>query len=256
MSDSPEARHSFRTRLYESYATLHSGGANQASTALIYRRDIRPHLGSDRDARIVDIGCGQGALVRELQRDGWATAEGVDVSPEQVAIAKASGVLHIRHGDFHEELTNNGSRYACVIATDVLEHQDKAEVLATLDAAIASLRPGGIFIARVPNAVSPFAGRIQYGDFTHETAFTPRSVAQICGAVGFEAVEVFSCPPIAHGLVSHLRVVLWRVLEATFRLALAVETGALHGHIVTQNLTFVARKRDAAAVAQRHSRES
>ena len=31
-------------------------------------------------------------------------------------------------------------------------------------------------------------------------------------------------------------------MSALCKLALAAETGALHGHIVTQNLTFTARK--------------
>ena len=36
--------------------------------------------------------------------------------------------------------------------------------------------------------------------------------------------------------------VVWQVVSACYRIALAAETGMLRGHIVTQNLTFAARK--------------
>ena len=45
-----------------------------------------------------------------------------------------------------------------------------------------------------------------------------------------------------HGLASAARAALWQPFSLAFRLALAAETGVLRGHIVTQNLTFTARK--------------
>jgi hypothetical protein len=119
----------------------------------------------------------------------------------------------------------------------------KPEVLATFDCVAAALVPGGTFVARVPNAVSPLAGHIQYGDFTHESAFTSRSIRQIAAAAGFDSVDVQPCPPVRHGIVSAGRAVLWKAISAGYRIALAAETGTLSGHIFTQNLTFVARKR-------------
>ena len=73
-------------------------------------------------------------------------------------------------------------------ATDLLEHLTKPEVLATFDAVAAALRPGGRFVARVPNAVSPFGGHTRYGDFTHETWYTARSVRQLAAAAGLAPV--------------------------------------------------------------------
>ena len=40
---------------------------------------------------MVDIGCGQGALVRLLIADGY-DAVGIDISPEQVSVAHAAGL--------------------------------------------------------------------------------------------------------------------------------------------------------------------
>ena len=190
---------------------------------------------------VIDLGCGQGGLLRLLLADGY-DAEGIDISPEQIALARAGGLRQVRHGDYRDILTARPGHYAAITATDLLEHLTKDEVLTTFDQAAAALAPRGVFVARVPNAVSPLGGHIQHGDFTHESVFTARSIRQLAAASGFGSVTVLSCPPVSHGLASTGRAVLWKLISACYRLALAAETGILRGHIVTQNLIFVASR--------------
>lgn len=228
-----------RGRLYESYVSQHSGVSSGAATRLIYQRDIRPLLPPPAAGPIVDIGCGSGQLVRCLLNDGYQAA-GIDVSPEQVALAHEAGLEQVQLGDYLSLLAARPGQLAAVTATDVLEHLTKPEVLTTFDAVTIALRPGGRFIARVPNAVSPFGGHMRYGDFTHETWFTARSVRQLAAAAGFGLVEVIGCPPPAHGVASAVRATLWKPVSGLLKLVLALETGAVCGHIVTQNLTFAA----------------
>jgi 2-polyprenyl-3-methyl-5-hydroxy-6-metoxy-1,4-benzoquinol methylase len=230
-----------RNRLYEVYASQHAGTGDGEAAALIYRRDLRPLLPPPAVGPVVDIGCGSGDLVRLLQADGF-DAEGIDISPEQAALARAAGAARVRHGDFRAVLAAHPAHFAAVTATDLLEHLTKPEVLQTFDDVAAALRPGGVFVGRVPNAVSPLGGHIRAGDFTHHTSFTARSIRQLATAAGFGEVVARSCPPVAHGLASTARVVVWQLVSAGYRIALAAETGALRGHIVTQNLTFAARK--------------
>ena len=172
------------TRLYDAYASQHAGCGSGQAAALIYSRDIRPRLLPPDAGPVIDIGCGQGALVRLLLADGYDAA-GIDLSPEQVSVAHAAGLDQVRLGDYRDILADRPGRLAGIVATDLLEHLTKDEVLATFDSAAAALRPGGIFVARVPNAVSPFGGHIRYGDFTHETWFTARSARQLAAATGF-----------------------------------------------------------------------
>jgi 2-polyprenyl-3-methyl-5-hydroxy-6-metoxy-1,4-benzoquinol methylase len=230
-----------RNRLYQAYASQHAGCGDGEATALIYRRDIRPLLPGQTDGPVIDIGCGQGQLVNLLLADGY-DARGVDISVEQVAIAHAAGLACVRHGHYRDVLAERRGQLAGVTATDLLEHLTKDEVLDTFDCVAAALAPGGVFVARVPNAVSPFGGHIRYGDFTHESWFTARSVRQLAAAARFSSVSVQSCPPVAHGLMSTARVVAWKPISGLFKVALAAETGALRGHVVTQNLTFAAYK--------------
>ena len=230
-----------RDRLYESYVSQHAGRSTGEATRLAYQRSIRPLLPPRAAGPVVDIGCGAGQLVRCLLDDGYE-ASGVDISPEQVAEAQQDGLDVVSHGDYLKILQDHPGQFAAVTATDLLEHLTKPEVLTTFDAVATALRPGGRFIARVPNAVSPFGGFYRYGDFTHENWFTAASVRQLAAAAGLGAVTVTGCPPPAHGLVSAARVAVWRPISGLFKLALAAETGVVRGHIVTQNLMFAAVK--------------
>jgi 2-polyprenyl-3-methyl-5-hydroxy-6-metoxy-1,4-benzoquinol methylase len=230
----------FRSRLYEAYATQHAGVAANAAAADIYRRDIAPLLPARRSGEVLDLGCGQGELVGLLLADGYA-ASGVDVSPEQVAIAHAAGRATVTLGDYREALRSRPGELAAVTACDFLEHLTKPEVLDAFDCVAGALAPGGVFVARVPNAVSPLGGYIRHGDFTHESWFSAHSVRQLAAAAGFAAADCRPCAPLGQGVAGNLRVLAWKPISGFFKLALAAETGVRRQHIVTQNLTFCAR---------------
>jgi 2-polyprenyl-3-methyl-5-hydroxy-6-metoxy-1,4-benzoquinol methylase len=229
-------------RMYLAYASTHAGRSERGQADLSYRRDIRPHLPATiSGARVLDIGAGQGDLIRLLVDDGFA-AQGVDISPEQVDLARAAGLTQVELNDFHRVLDTADGSWDAVIATDLLEHLEKAEVLRTFDEVRYALRPGGVFIARAPNAVSPMGGNYMYGDITHQTWLTRRSVHQLAAVAGFDRVDVYACPPIVHGPTSALRAAIWKPISGLLKLALAAETGQLTGHIITQNLVFVAHQ--------------
>ena len=230
-----------RNRLYEAYATQHAGCRGEGAAALVYRRDIRPLLPTPAAGPVVDLGCGRGELVRLLQADGF-DAEGIDISPEQVALAHAAGVARVRQGRFpcHPRRAAGSLRGGHGHRPARAPHQARGSP--GFDDVAAALAPGGIFVGRVPNAVSPIGGHIQAGDFTHNTSFTAHSIRQLAAAARFDSVLAHSSPPVAHGLASAARVMVWQVVSACYRIALAAETGMLRGHIVTQNLIFTARK--------------
>jgi len=103
------------------------------------------------------------------------------------------------------------------------------------------LSPGGRWILHMPNGVSPFHGRIRYGDFTHENAFTPASLADVLLASGFTDVRCFEDKPIVYSLKSLLRCLLWTGIRASLIIYIAAETGLFdRGAILTQNFLAVA----------------
>ncbi|HZJ06805.1 MAG TPA: methyltransferase domain-containing protein [Nocardioidaceae bacterium] len=93
-----------RDRLYSAYSSHHAGVADEGSSALSFRRDVLPHLPDDLGTRVVDLGCGQGQMVRLMLGAGYAQAGGIDISPQQVELAHAAGIAQVVLGDYRQGL--------------------------------------------------------------------------------------------------------------------------------------------------------
>lgn len=230
-----------RHTMYERYASTHAGLNDRASPQVLSRDVLRHLTRVDRTGHVLDLGCGQGDLVSLLMAEGFAKAVGVDSSPEQVEIATRLGCETVTLAGAADALSDRRGALAVITAVDFLEHLNRAELLDTVALAWAALDEGGLLIARVPNASSPLGGGLRHGDMTHESSFTTRSIRQLTALAGFSTVEVYACPPLAHGPASFLRVLLWWGFSGLIKLALAAETGSFD-HVVTQNLVFVTRK--------------
>jgi SAM-dependent methyltransferase len=70
---------------------------------------------------------------------------------------------------------------------------------------VAQARTGGVFAARVPNAVRALGGQARYEDFTREPFSTVRSVRH-AAAAGLYSVTVRPCAQVLHGLISAIEV--------------------------------------------------
>ncbi|HVY08702.1 MAG TPA: class I SAM-dependent methyltransferase [Mycobacteriales bacterium] len=230
------------TRLYSVYASEHSGPADWHGEARMARRAVIPQLrswlGRKSDLRVLDVGCGQGAIVQALIDEGYLAAQGVDRSPEQVDLAHRRGVRAVTLGDYSGKLRE---RWDVVLAFDFVEHLAPSAVLPFFDQVLAALNPGGILIARMPNAVSPFAGLYQHGDFTHRTVMSPRSFGQVARAAGFDSVKCQASNPVVHGPKSALRAILWAMISLGLKASVAAETGHTKV-IVSTNFLGIARK--------------
>jgi hypothetical protein len=135
--------------------------------------------------------CGQGEIVKVLIADGYHAVR-VDVSPEQVDLVHLSGLERIRHSDYRDSFAEGSGQFAAATTTNRLERLTKNEVLDTLYRVARALIPGGVFIARVPSAISPLGGHIRYGDFTHQSCYTERIVQQLAAEARSRSV---ACRP-------------------------------------------------------------
>jgi cyclopropane fatty-acyl-phospholipid synthase-like methyltransferase len=240
----------YRQRIYQGYLEAGAAAAVSDKLAEFERREpylkklIREHFPADRGTAILDLGCGAGALEYVAGRLGYARIVGVDRSPPQVAAAHRLGLVSVQEGDLLAALESQAdASQGLVIAFDVLEHFRKDEVMGFLDQVYRVLAPGGKLLIHTPNGASPLGGRVACGDFTHETIFTRESLAQLLTACGFSQVDCFEDQPVAHGLVSGLRWLLWQMLRGWWRFYLAVETGSLdRREIFSQNMLGVAVK--------------
>lgn len=250
---STEKSNNYRRRIYAGYVTQRDAPLAPQSVGgfaprLPYlRRLIKRYFPQDRDAAILELGCGHGALLYALQQAGYRNAYGVDTSPEQVEAARHLGIHGVRQGDVMATLAATpAASLDVVVAFDVIEHFTKDELIPLVDEVLRILKPGGRWIIHTPNAESPFSGRVHYGDFTHELAFTRVSLNQLLRASGFERVDCFEDRPVPHGVKSAVRAVLWRVIRAGLLGYVAIETGGFDRCAVfSQNLLAVAYKANA-----------
>jgi SAM-dependent methyltransferase len=216
------------------------------------RKLIRIHFPKDHDARILDLGCGHGAVVHFAREAGYKNIGGVDRSAEQVAAAKLLGIEGIREGDLVETLRClPDASVDCVVTFDVIEHFTKSELLPFADEVRRVLAEGGRWIIHTPNGGSPFFGLILYSDFTHEIAFTRQSLAQCLLASGFSKVECHTDILAVTGIKRLVRWVVWKCIRSFLRLWIAAETGdTARDAIFSQNLLAVARKRNGSSGPQ------
>ena len=238
----------YKDRVYGKYLTTHviprEGDITPDTLegrARVWRRTFKRFLPRNRSARLVDLGCGYGSIVWWLQREGFASASGVDVSTEQVEAGKRLGIAGVEQGDIGEFLRDKKACYDVIFARDILEHFRKEEVLEILSLCYHSLTEGGLLILQTPNAESPFYGRIRYGDFTHEIAFTASSLSQLLRMTGFQKMRFYPTPPVINGLEGLARFALWKVIEAWYKFLIYVEIGRGE-RIVTQDIITVTEK--------------
>lgn len=202
----------------------------------------------DTNANIIDIGCGDGNLVWWLHQCGYAKAEGIDMSADQIEAAQALGVPNVRQADLRAYLADKADSYDAITLRDVLEHFTKQEITETFPLYYKALRKNGRIIIQVPNAASPLFGRIRYGDFTHELAFCESSLQQLLRVMGFGDTKchpTYAAPPI-RGVKSLIRFISWKLVEAFYQFLIFGETGCRRS-IVTESIIAVAVKDEGSA---------
>jgi SAM-dependent methyltransferase len=230
----------YRSRIYERYTTITIAGSgprggSSRSQEAYFAAKLGKWLPPDREAAILDAGCGSGVWLEFLRGRGYRRLAGVDLSAEQLAAARArSPGVELHPGDLLEFLAGKENEYDLVTALDVIEHLDKAGALRFLDLAWRSLRPGGGLILQTPNAASPWGMSVRYGDFTHECCFTPGSLGQLLAAAGFTGIEVQAAGPSPAGVKSAARWMLWGVISCYYRGLNLIETGAVGDGIYTR----------------------
>lgn len=231
-----------KDQFYQAYRSTHvvhrKGEVSVAQfekNAQNYAKKYREFLPRDLGAPIVELGCGDGAFIWWLNQLGFTSVAGLDISREQIERANQLGVTNVRVGDMFQFLAEKGPDFRMIVLRDVIEHLRPDQVLSVLRSCHDRLAPGGRLLIHVPNASSPFFGRIRYGDFTHELAFTANSLSQVFNLIGFRDHQFKSDESAVCGLRGLPRYLCWKVTEAVYKFFLTSEIG-FGQKIVTQNL--------------------
>lgn len=200
-----------------------------------YRHYLKGWLPSNQDAEIVELACGGGRLLHFLKKAGYRRLTGVDISPDQVSLAKQV-VPNIVQCDVLSFLESQRERFDLVIGLDIIEHFHKPEVLHFLDHCFTGLKPGGTIILQTPNAESPWGSMHRYNDLTHEVCFNPNSLSRLLRLAGFSDIEAREAGPVLRGgsLVSVARYALWQAIRAVLTVWNLAETGSRGSGVFTR----------------------
>lgn len=189
-----------REQIYEKYYSTFKRGEKRERFGFLhlklwYNEKYLPLLkGYDRGAALLDLGCGQGFMLRYLQSVGFSNLTGIDISEEQVEKARAKGfnAIHVNAFDFLKE---NEEKFEIIVAVDIIEHFKKEELFELLSLIHKALIPGGLFIIQTPNGEGLMPGYVIFGDLTHYTILSPLSLQHILTITGFNNIRVKELGP-------------------------------------------------------------
>jgi len=231
----------YRARIYENYASNFQDATKIFDEQAAWqwgraqRYYLRDWLPQDKDARIIDLACGGGKLLYFFKRMGYTNISGVDISQEQVKLARQV-TPHVDEVSVLDWLETHQDSFDLIAGFDIVEHFHKDEVLRFLDACKAALKPGGRLILQTPNADSLWGMNIRYGDFTHEVGFNANSLSRLLSLTGFQEITSRETGPIpfAHSIKSTIRYLIWQSIRLGLKVWNIAETGDTGSGVFTR----------------------
>lgn len=163
------------------------GGGDWALERASGTADRIAALVRDHRARILDVGCANGSLLRALRERGYSNVQGIDPSPRSATIARDVHGLEVIVGTLAE--MPSVPRADAVVLTGVLEHL--WDVDQAVRVARRLLRPGGIVYVEVPDAsryLDPFVGPFEDFNSEHINHFSLGALSSLAERFGLSTV--------------------------------------------------------------------
>jgi hypothetical protein len=139
----------------------------------------------DRD--VLDVGCGGGALVRELVARG-ARAVGLEISEQQLGQARATGIGRFIVGRAEALPVADGTLDAVMFMRS-LHHVPEPAMIPALADARRVLRPGGLVYVAEPLAEGDFFELVSIVDDETEVRAAAQGALAECGRAGLERIQ-------------------------------------------------------------------
>ena len=150
------------------------------------------------DVRVLDIGCGTGAVTALVNRNKNNNVCGIEPDPMRAARARTRDI-EVYNGMLDETFGSRHAPFDVVVMADVLEHV--AAPVDLLGRAAGILKPGGLVLLSVPNVahwtvrLGLLCGRFDYTetgilDATHLRWFTQKTIVTLCNSYGLKVLSV------------------------------------------------------------------
>lgn len=195
-----------------------------------------------KNLKILDIGCGYGKNLKILEKYGYYNTFGIDISLEQIEIAKKNNIKNVECINAIDFLKNSKEKYDVILLIDVLEHIELEESIELIKLINKSLNENGSLYIQVPNAYSLFMP-LRYADLTHLRAYTYHSLTQLMNLANFKKFNFYELYPFVHGIKSFIRFILWKLFfKPLIYFFVYTAYGNNLGKIFSANILCVAKK--------------
>lgn len=159
-----------------------------------FTRSLGKFLPREKDARILDVACGEGALLYYLRENRYVNLSGFDLSDENVMLCHSLGLDFVEKYNALKLSSFTSQEYQMILAIDIIEHLPKEEVIGFIDAARDRLSSRGKLIVQTPNMGSVFASFYRYNDLSHEFGLTEKTAMDLFMIAGFEQEQITIYP--------------------------------------------------------------
>jgi len=207
--------------LSSGFAELNAGA--EKHMIALYRHNYKKFLPENKQARILEIGCGMGNLLLFLGQEGYANFLGVDIAPEAIRYCLDKGISKVKYIKDLLEFLATAPQFDLIVLNDVIEHLPKDEVINIFSKIGEKLTVGGQVIVKTGNMSSMVGLRIRYNDFTHTTGFTEYSLKQTLFFAGFKQAIVAPFVFPRNSLKRFVRFLAQKITHAIWKLVFFVE---------------------------------
>lgn len=207
-----------------------------------------PWLPADRDAAILDIGCGPGRVLAYLHARGYRNLEGFDRDPEAVAAARSRVAARLSVGDdWPAMLESRAAAFDLIVLKDVIYYLPRDRTVSALSAVHHALKPAGRIIVEVFNGASFTGPFVAYKDEDILWIPTEQTVRRFIERAAFVAVSLRAQRPPARGVQRRLFNLAGAAWRGVLRSVYLVERGLAEENprIFTTKIVATAERRPA-----------
>ncbi len=145
---------------------------------------------------ILDLGCGRGEWLEVLKEEGFES-HGVDSNPMMIEECRRRG-LEVSEADAVSYLRGlNDHTLQAITGFHLIEHLKFDTLVALIDEAVRTLKPGGLVVFETPNPENVLVGSCNfYLDPSHQHPLPPEMMRFLLTSRGLDRVEIIRLHPI------------------------------------------------------------
>lgn len=161
--------------------------------AIIAEKQYLTVLPKDKNAKILDIGFGNGWFIAACIRMGYTNIYGADFFAKEKSKKVTDSCKFIKEifdieENIGEFLSTTNQKFDYIHMSHVIEHLPKYSLFYHVDAIYRSLEKEGVLLLRTPNMESPAAMSSLFVTLTHEYGFSDSNLHSLLHISGFDEI--------------------------------------------------------------------